>query len=220
MSTQPFGYNFLGGKLVAALITTKATRDIWKKLYDETLVGMTTTSLYGSYSMYNSLKWWHKCGSSTGKMMIKPDDSVYDIWHQWLKDNKKDIYDKAMTQKDGVSGPVTGAKTRVINMIFQTLGIKTSDYTHGYERGVYYSAFYENTKEFLQNKIKEEDLKLKELFSKDKQGVLEWWKPKAIERYKKLQNEGNIKSDILYYNKMIGMTYDEAKLNFFNEVGR
>ena len=62
MSTQPFGYNFLGGKLVAALITTKATRDIWKKLYDETLVGMTTTSLYGSYSMYNSLKWWHKCG--------------------------------------------------------------------------------------------------------------------------------------------------------------
>lgn len=220
MSTQPFGYNFLGGKLVAALITTKATRDIWKKLYDETLVGMTTTSLYGSYSMYNSLKWWHKCGSSTGKMMIKPDDSVYDIWHQWLKDNKKDIYDKAMTQKDGVSGPVTGAKTRVINMIFQTLGIKSSDYTHGYERGVYYSAFYENTKEFLQNKIKEEDLKLKELFSKDKQGVLEWWKPKAIERYKKLQTEGNIKSDILYYNKMIGMTYDEAKLNFFNEVGR
>jgi len=81
MSTQPFGYNFLGGKLVAALITTSKTREIWKKLYDEELVGMTTTSLYGSYSMYNSLKWWHKCGSSTGKMMIKPDDSVYEVWH-------------------------------------------------------------------------------------------------------------------------------------------
>ena len=115
MSTQPFGYNFLGGKLVAALITTSKTREIWKKLYDEELVGMTTTSLYGSYSMYNSLKWWHKCGSSTGKMMIKPDDSVYEVWHQWLKDNKSDQYNKAMTQKEGVSGPVTGAKTRVID---------------------------------------------------------------------------------------------------------
>jgi hypothetical protein len=220
MSTQPFGYNFLGGKLVAALITTSKTREIWKNLYDQELVGMTTTSLYGSYSMYNSLKWWHKCGSSTGKMMIKPDDSVYEVWHQWIKDNRTEQYNKAMTQKEGVSGPVTGAKTRVINMIFQTLGIKSSDYTHGYERGVYYSCFYENTKEFLQNKITEKDLKLKELFKKDVQGVLDWWKPKAIERYKKLHGEGNIKSDILYYNKMMGMTYDEAKSKFFNEVGR
>jgi len=220
MSTQPFGYNFLGGKLVAALITTSKTREIWKKLYDEELVGMTTTSLYGSYSMYNSLKWWHKCGSSTGKMMIKPDDSVYEVWHQWIKDNRTEQYNKAMTQKEGVSGPVTGAKTRVINMIFQTLGIKSSDYTHGYERGVYYSCFYENTKEFLQNKITEKDLKLKELFKKDVQGVLDWWKPKAIERYKKLHGEDKIKSDILYYNKMMGMTYDEAKSKFFNEVGR
>ena len=62
--------------------------------------------------------------------------------------------------------------------------------------------------------------KLKELFKKDTQGVFDWWKPKAIERYKKLHSEGNIKSDILFYNKMIGMTYDEAKSKFFDEVGR
>ena len=220
MSTQPFGYNFLGGKMVAALLTTSKTREIWKKLYDEELVGMTTTSLYGSYSMYNSLKWWHKCGSSTGKMVIKPDDDIYDTWHQWVKDNKTEQYNKAMTQKEGVSGPVTAAKTRILNMIFQTLGIKVNDYVHGYERGVYYSAFYENTKEFLQSKITEKDLKLKELFKKDVQGVMDWWRPKAIERYKKLHGEGNIKSDILYYNKMIGMTYEDAKSKFFNEVGR
>ena len=220
MSTQPFGYNFLGGKLVAALVTSSKIRELWKQLYNQTLVGITTTSLYGSYSMYNSLKWWHKCGSSAGKMMIKPDDSVYEVWHQWLKDNKGKEYDEAMTQKEGVSGPVTGAKNRVINMIFQTLGIKATDYQHGYERGVYYSCFYENTKEFLQNKIGEEQLKMKELFKKDVNGIMEWWKPKAIERYKKLKSENNIKSDILYYNKMIGMTYEEAKSVYFKEVGR
>jgi len=211
MSTQPFGYNFLGGKLVAALVTSNATRKIWKDLYGQTLVGITTTSLYGSYSMYNSLKWWHKCGSSTGKMTIKPDDSVYNTWHQWIKEKKADEYKKAMTQKEGVSGPVTGAKNRVLSMIFQSLNIKTSDYTHGYERGVYYSCFYENTKEFLQNKISEDELKMKELFKRDTDAIMEWWKPKAIERYKKLKSEGNLKSDILYYNKMIGMSYEEAK---------
>jgi hypothetical protein len=220
MSTQPFGYNFLGGKLVAALVTSSATRKIWKDLYGQTLVGITTTSLYGSYSMYNSLKWWHKCGSSTGKMTIKPDDSVYNTWHQWVKEKKADEYKKAMTQKDGVSGPVTGAKNRVLSMIFQSLNIKTSDYTHGYERGVYYSCFYENTKEFLQNKIGEDELKMKELFKQDTDAIMEWWKPKAIERYKKLKSEGNLKSDILYYNKMIGMSYEEAKSSFFSEVGR
>lgn len=220
MSTQPFGYNFLGGKLVAALVTSNATRKIWKDLYGQTLVGITTTSLYGSYSMYNSLKWWHKCGSSTGKMTIKPDDSVYDTWHQWIKDHKADEYKKAMTQKEGVSGPVTGAKNRVLSMIFQSLKIKTSDYTHGYERGVYYSCFYENTKEFLQNKITEDKLVMKDLFKRDSDAIMEWWRPKAIERYKKLKSEGNLKSDILYYNKMIGMSYEEAKTNFFSEVGR
>ena len=220
MSTQPFGYNFLGGKLVAALVTSNATRKIWKDLYGQTLVGITTTSLYGSYSMYNSLKWWHKCGSSTGKMTIKPDDSVYNTWHQWIKDNKADEYKKAMTQKEGVNGPVTGAKNRVLSMIFQSLNIKTSNYTHGYERGVYYSCFYENSKEFFQNKIGEEQLKMKELFKRDSDAIMEWWRPKAIERYKKLKSEGNLKPDILYYNKMIGMTYEEAKTNFFSEVGR
>ena len=220
ISTQPFGYNFLGGKLAAAMVVSKGVQDKWKELYNQTLVGMTTTSLYGSYSMYNSLKWWHKCGTSAGKIAIKPDDTIYKVWHEWVKENYADKYEKAMTQKEGVSGPVTGAKSRVISMIFSKCGIKQSHYMHGYERGVYYSCFYENTKEYLQNKINDDQLRIKELFKKDVTGILEWWRPKAIERYKKLKSEGNLKPEIHYYNKMIGMTYDEAKETYFKEVGR
>jgi hypothetical protein len=220
ISTQPFGYNFLGGKLAAAMVVSKGVQDKWKELYNQTLVGMTTTSLYGSYSMYNSLKWWHKCGTSAGKIAIKPDDSIYKVWHEWVKENYADKYEKAMTQKEGVSGPVTGAKSRVISMIFSKCGIKQSHYMHGYERGVYYSCFYENTKEYLQNKINDDQLKMKELFKKDTVGIMEWWRPKAIERYKKLKSEGNLKPEIHYYNKMIGMSYEEAKAAYFNEVGR
>ena len=220
MSTQPFGYNFLGGKLVACLVTSSVVRDVWKKLYNQTLVGMTTTSLYGSYSMYNSLKWWHKCGTSTGKIPIKPDDHVYQIWHDWIKENKSEEYTKKMTQKDDVSGPVTGAKQRVISMIFQELNIKTQNYVHGYERGVYYSSFYENTKEFLQNKVNEDQLVMKKLFFDDKKAILDWWKVKAKDRYLKLKSENNLKKDILYYNYIIDMSYNTAKSNFFQEFGR
>jgi len=220
ISTQPFGYNFLGGKLAAAMVVSKTVQDLWKQLYNQVLVGMTTTSLYGSYSMYNSLKWWHKCGTSAGKIAIKPDDEIYKIWHDWIKENKAEKYTSAMTQREGVSGPVTGAKSRVISMIFSACDIKQSKYIHGYERGVYYSCFYENTREFLQNKISEDQLKMKDLFKRDYNGIMEWWKPKAVERYKRLKLEGNIKGDVHFYNKMIGMPYDDAKNVYFNEVGR
>lgn len=220
MSTQPIGYNFLGGKLVAAMVTSSSVRNMWKKLYNQTLVGMTTTSLYGSYSMYNSLKWWHKCGSSAGKIAIKPDEDIYKIWHEWVKTNCSEKYDKTMTQRDGVSGPVTGAKSRVLGMIFSKCGIKQSAYQHGYERGVYYSCFYENTKEYLQNKITEDKLKMKELFNRDTESINEWWKPRAIERYKKLKQDGNLKREVHLYNNMIGLTYEQARESYFKEVGR
>lgn len=220
MSTQPFGYNFLGGKLSACLVTTDVVRDAWKSGYNNVMAGMTTTSLYGSYSMYNSLKWWHKCGTSAGKMPIKPDDTVYEVWHHWLQENKPHEYAEMMKQKDGVSGPVTGAKQRVISKIFSQLKMKTSDYVHGFERGTYYSSFYENTREFLCNKIKESDLRMKPLYASGKTSILDWWRPKAIDRYKKLRAESNLKGDILYYNDMIGMEYKEAKEKYLNEVGR
>jgi hypothetical protein len=220
MSTQPFGYNFLGGKLCASLVTTDVVRNVWKSQYNNVMAGMTTTSLYGSYSMYNSLKWWHKCGTSAGKMPIKPDDNVYEIWHHWLQENHPEEYTEMMKQKEGVSGPVTGAKQRVISKIFSQLGIKSSEYVHGFERGTYYSSFYENTREFLCNKVTESDLKLKPLYAEGKSAILNWWRPKAIDRYKKLKLESKLKGDILYYNDMIGMTYDEAKEKYLNEVGR
>jgi hypothetical protein len=220
MSTQPFGYNFLGGKLISCLVTSSAVRNVWKKLYGQTLVGMTTTSLYGSYSMYNSLKWWHKCGTSAGKIPIKPNDTVYQIWHDWIKENKSAEYNKKMTQKDDVSGPVTGAKQRVLSMIFQELKLRTQDYVHGYERGVYYSSFYENTKEFLKNEITEDQLVMKKLYVDDTDAIINWWKTKAKDRYLKLKAENNLKSEVLYYSPMIDMSYQAAKEKFFKEVGR
>jgi hypothetical protein len=224
--TQPLGYNFIGGKLIASLLTTKVVRDYWYEKYGNILAGITTTSLYENEkkdqgSQYDGMEWcWKKCGVSAGKVPIKPDESIYKKWHVWIKENNSEAYIKMMTQKEGVKGPVTSAKMRVLNMIFSFSGIKTQEYNHGFARGVYFSSFYENTKEFLCGNIKNEDLILKPRLEKDINGILEWWKPKAVNRYKKLLVDGRINSEKLFYNGMYGMTYEKAKERYFKDVGR
>ena len=217
---QPLGYNFLGGKLVAALVTTSVVRDAWKKLYGQTLVGLSTTSLYGIHSMYNSIPLWKTLGSSKGRIALKPDDAIYETWHDWLKENQKEEYLKQTTQKEGVAGPPTGVKQKVINMIFKAVGIKGSDYMHGFKRGIFYADIYENGKEFLRGEIEEKDLKMKKKYNDDSDYVMNWWKPKAIRRYGKLFDEGRLKPEKLFYGDIVGKTWEEAKEQYLKEVGR
>jgi len=217
---QPLGYNFLGGKLVAALVTTSVVRDAWKKLYGQTLVGLSTTSLYGIHSMYNSIPLWKTLGSSKGRIALKPDDAIYETWHEWLKENQKEEYLKQTTQKEGVAGPPTGVKQKTINMIFKAVGIKGSDYMHGFKRGIFYADIYENGKEFLRGEIEEEDLKMRKKYSEDSDYVMNWWKPKAIRRYGKLFDENRLKPEKLFYGDLVGMSWEEAKEKYLGEVGR
>ena len=61
---------------------------------------------------------------------------------------------------------------------------------------------------------------MKPLFKDDTKAILDWWRPKAKDRYLKLKSENNLKNEVLYYNSMIDMTYPQAKEHFFKEVGR
>jgi len=222
MGTQPFGYNFLGGKLIASLVLSKYVRDIWKQVVGKTLVGMTTTSLYGPNSMYCGIPHWHGCGCSAGKISIKPDNSYYEMWHNYIKENRAEEYERKTVKKDGNNtGPVTGVKQRILEIIFRELGIKASKYNHGFERGVYYASFYENTRDFLCKRLTDEaQLKLTKRFEGDSSTMVEWWRAKAIKRYSKLHDENRLKGDVLYYNTMIDMSYTKANKEFFGEVGR
>jgi len=217
---QPLGFNFLGGKLVACFVTSSVVRDAWKETYGQTLVGTSTTSLYGIHSMYNSIPLWKTLGESKGRIALKPDDATYDVWHQWLKENQKDEYLRQTTQKEGVAGPPTGVKQKTINMIFKAVGVKGSDYQHGFKRGIFYADIYENGREFLRGEIEEKDLKMKKKYSDDSDYIINWWKPKAIRRYTKLHDEGRLKPEKLFYGDIVGKTWEETKEMYLSEVGR
>src|SRR5210317_1300105 len=218
--TQPLGYNFLGGKLVACMTTSTVVSEHWKEKYGQELIAVGTTSLYGIHSQYNGIPHFKTLGESAGKVSTKPDDSVYEVWHHWIKDNLTEEYDRQTTQKDGIEGPVSGVKQRILTMIIRELGIKQSHYQHGFKRGVYFAQMYDNGNEFLRNEIDESQLKLKKKFEDGDEYTMNWWKPKAIRRYEKLFDEGRIKPEPLFYLDIIGMSWEDAKKKYLKEVGR
>jgi len=229
--TQPLGYNFLGGKLTATMTTVPEVRDFWKSKYGQTLIGVGTTSLYGVHSQYNGIPHFKTLGESAGKISIKPDDKFYDPWHDWLKENRADWYEKAITNErirngknmgtgEGASGPVSGIKQKILSQIFRECGIKASQYHHGFKRGVYLAMMYDNGNDFLCDKIKEDELVIKKKFAEGQEYINKWWKPKAIKRYSKLYDEGRLKTDHLFYIDGIGSNWEDFKKQRLTEVGR
>ena len=215
---QPLGYNMLGGKLVAQMVTSKVVRDTWKKLYGQTLVGISTTALYGIHSMYNGIPQWKTLGETKGKISLKPDDSFYDTWHQWLKEHKTEDYKRVTTSKTGQ--PVTGIKQKIIQMIYKELGIKRAKYEHGFKRGCYFANIYQNGKEFLRSEINEDQLEIRNMFDRDIEYIDSWWKRKAVNRYTKLLEQNKIKPEKLFYSGMINISWEEAKEKYLGDIGR
>ena len=231
VSTQPFGYNFLGGKLIAALTTSPEIREYWYKKYGDILIAISTTSLYGIHSQYNGIPHFKTLGESHGLISIKPDDCVYDPWHQWLKQNKSEWYMSAITNErirngqsmetgDGPSGPVSSIKQIIIRAIYKEFDIKSTAYNHGFHRGVYLAQLYENGNDFLCSKIDETQLILKDKFKSGNDYTIKWWLNKAIKRYEKLYDEGRIKPEVLFYIDAIGLTWEQMKNKYLKDVGR
>ena len=227
--TQPLGYNFLGGKLIAMMTTVPEVRNYWKSKYDNILIAVGTTSLYGIHSQYNGIPLFKTLGESAGKISLKPDDKFYDPWHQWLKENKPDWYMENITReraRNGASmgyeanGPVSGIKQKILGQIFKECGIKATEYHHGFKRGVYMAMMYENGCEFLRNEITEDKLILKDKFKQGTEYINKWWKKHAISRYTKLHDEGRIKPEHLFYIDAIGISWEEMKEKYLGEVGR
>jgi len=214
IATQPLGYNFLGGKLVSMMTTVPVLREYWKNRYDDILVGVHTTSLYGVHSQYNGIPHFKTLGETTGKISIKPDDSVYEPWHHHIKKTYPEWYSENIDS--GKSSP----KQRILKKIFKECGISGTKYHHGYKRGVYFAQMYENGNEFLRSEIDESELVMKKKFEEGVDYISKWWKNKAIKRYTKLHEQNKLKPEHLFYIDGIGVSWDEFKQQRLNEVGR
>lgn len=220
IATQPFGSNFNGGKLIAALITSQAIRDEWKSLTGCLLAGLTTTSLFGVPSMYDQIKQWKRLGLTTGRVPIQPRMDIYKRWKRFVQTTRTHELNGVVKRDVEDAGPVTNEKAKVTTLIFKAAGLRLGDYEHGHPRGIYFSEFYENTKDFLCGRVTESELVLKPLFQESIEQITDRWRKQAIIRYRKLKQDGKLNPQKQSYSQLWQMDFQTARKTFIDDVGR
>jgi hypothetical protein len=177
---QPFGFNFTGGKLLTKLAFSQEIKNYYKELYNNELLGITTTGLYGKSIQYDRLKELKFLGYTKG-------NSVYKIPNELVEKCKKFLISK---------GKNYTKKFFVIGQTLHYLGLSRDMYMSDTPKGIYFGFCNSNAKDFLIGKIKniEEDPKISNI--KD---IFEDWKNiYAIKRYNHLKLTNRIKYDNIY----------------------
>lgn len=202
---QPFGYNYLGGKLLAAICTSHEVRNIVNKKYNMNLCLFETTSLYGSsktVSQYDGMKPYIRYKGLTESDFIpmmhgKPYEDLISYVEGLIG---------VFVPSDASSRKLT-LQTRIIAMVKIALKgepeydsfLKTLDNALNLtQRKRYYISDYgfSNSEDVVMGRATEL-IPNKENYDKfHLDNIIKWWKNKASNRYETLKNENRIRRDI------------------------
>jgi hypothetical protein len=222
---QPLGYNYVGGKLLALLCLSDEVQYQWKKQYGDTLIGVTTTSLYGKnklngLSQYDNLKHWKKMGFSSGSVSYETTKPTVNMIRDWLKKNHTRKYFEWYQAKKQSGQPYKrDHKNRSYNFTYSKIDIPKELIRSEHQRGIYFSPLYTNSNEFLCGKIDES--KLVKAFDTSYQAIAELWKTKyASKRIRSLKEQNRVSKETLFYDDLIYLTWEETKTKYLAQVGR
>ena len=203
--TQPAGFNLLGGKLLAAICCSHLTKDTLDKKYGGPFCMFETTSLYGktsSVSQYDGMKPFlrHKGETMSDFAPLINDDNFHRL-NDWFKErNGGPLIDpnassrKLKTQIKIISiikASLKGVDDDAYNKFVQTY-LDAKGLTE--QKRAYMSDYgYENVKEYL-------NMETDELLKKDNfdrysfDGVVDWWRKKASNRFETLKSDGRLRT--------------------------
>ena len=205
--SQPFGFNYLGGKLLAAICTSHTVREIANKKYGINLCLFETTSLYGStkaVSQYDGMKPYIRYKGLTESDMIPMiNGKVY-------TDLKEFVESKVGGDILGIDESTTSRKLRTFTKIVAL----TKAALKGTDEGLAFSLTIENAKRLTEKKryyvsdygfsnivdvlgCKTDQLVKGENYDKHELiNIVEWWRNKAINRYETLKTEGRLRTEL------------------------
>lgn len=213
---QPFGYNYLGGKLLALISSSHEVREMLKEKYGEKIdtCFMETTSLYGDIkgvSQYDGLKPFVRYQDMTeSKLFLFPNENVY----MEIRDALRSLYGKEEWGGSIVDPIPSGPKMREFNKMISILKnhLKNQNpdlykefvtFTDSHmkaktKKRYYYSTYgYENIKEHILN---DEPLIEGQNFHKHSlSNMIEWWKVKSQNRFNSLKEAGKLRNDLEIY---------------------
>lgn len=223
--TQPLGYSYTGGKLLAYLCLSDVVQNLWEEKYGCHLVGVTTTSLYGkakanTLSQYDGLKYWKRMGFSQGSVTYEPSRKTKYMIRDWLKKHHTRKYWEWYHALRKSGQPFKrDHKNRSYLFTFGKLGVDKKIISSEHNRGIYFARLYENTNEFLCGKIKEDQLTKR--FDNSVDALSEMWKKKhASKRVKSLIQRDAFSYDTHFYDDIVYMDWEETKAKYLKEVGR
>jgi len=222
---QPLGFNYMGGKLLALLCLSDTVQNDWKVRYGNTLVGVTTTSLYGNtksngLSQYDGLEHWNKMGFSSGSVAFEPSRKTVNMVYDWVKENYTERYFEWWEAKNPKGLPLKrDHKNRTLNFAYGKLGIPKELIRTEHQRGIYFSPLYNNTNEFLRKEIGDEQLV--KSFDTSEESLTQIWKTKyAKGRISMLKKKNNVSYESLFYDDLIYLSWEETKAKYLPQVGR
>ena len=222
---QPLGYNLVGGKLLALLCLSKTVEDTWRYQYNDRLVGVTTTSLYGKtkeipLSQYDRLKNWKKMGWTAGSISYEPRKSTRIMIQNWLKKYHTYKYFEWYIAVKSTGQPhKRDHRNRSHNFTYSQLKIDKKLIKSDHARGIYFGELYTNTKEFLREEIQENELIRK--FDNSTEALTELWKNKyAKKRLASLKKQNRVSKETNFYDDIIYMNWEETKQKYLTQVGR
>ena len=222
---QPLGFNYMGGKLLALMCLSDTVQSDWKRQYGDTLVGVTTTSLYGKtkaggLSQYDGLEHWNPMGFSSGSVAFEPSRATKKLVFDWIKENHTRKYFEWWEAKNQQGLPLKrDHKNRSLNFAYSKLQIPKELIRTEHQRGIYFSPLYNNTNEFLRKEIT--DSELVKSFDTSEEALANIWKTKyAKGRIRQLQKKNNVSYETLFYDDLIYLSWEETKAKYLPQVGR
>jgi hypothetical protein len=204
--SQPFGYNYLGGKLLALLCCSHFAREKLNEVFEKDIALFETTSLYGSTtdsSQYDGLKPFMRYkGLTESKFLPLLHDDIFHKLHNrfTLLNNNTPLTDNKASSKK------MKRQTKMISIIRNSLQNqeKLSEFNsvigNAFEltqkKRFYTSEYgYQNVRQVILG----EEEKLVRGPNWDKfelENIISWWKKKATKRYEKLKQEGRFRTKV------------------------
>jgi|TARA_B110000858_G_scaffold101576_1_gene116690 hypothetical protein len=214
---QPFGFNYLGGKLLALICCSHKVREMLVEKYDTEFCLFETTSLYGNIkgmSMYDGLKPFLRYrGDTESKFVPTLGEEAYFACKKLVEDDVKED----LIPKYAADGNVTASRkmkitTKMISLIRMKLreidielhdkfvaAMKKAEGVTTQKRFYMSEYGYENARDVLLGKT-DTLIKGPNYHKHDLENIISWWKRKATSRYDKLKSENKIRKELEVWN--------------------
>ena len=184
--TQPFGFNYLGGKLLALLASSYELKSQFDHKYGTDLKYFETTSLYGTtkgMSMYDGLKpFLRHIGDTESKFLPLFHDDEFREFFDWfnVRNNNERLISADKSSKK------IKIQTKMISIIKNSLMYhQCLDKLDEFNVCIKHAMSLTEKKRYYLGD-----------FRHTAQQAIDWWKKKASKRYDKLTREGRVRTKL------------------------